>query len=256
MAYRKRTVTAGVSLEVRKSHCPWDGERPPERERRKEGTPEKIRKENERRAREMLRWLIAANFGVGDYHLTLTFRKVLRPADEEALKKTVQKFLRKLRKMYNDNGAELKYIWTAGIGERGAAHVHMICNAAIPLAAIQAAWESGRVRAVSLDNKGQYEELANYLIKNFKEVREKKDMEFFKRWNCSRNLQKPTVRTEDVKASKWKDVPVPPKGYALETDSVRMGIDAFGFPWMECRFIKTAPQKNNQRKRERQWNKY
>lgn len=244
MGYRKRTVQAGGSIEIRKSYCPWDGERRKKKEREPGGTPEAVKRENERRARETLRWLIAANFGVGDFHLTLTFRQQERPAEEEGLKKVIQKFLRKLRKMYNENGKELKYIWTAGIGERGGVHVHMICNAEIPLAGIQAAWNSGMVRAVTLDDKGQYEGLANYLIENFKETRED-GMELFKRWACSRNLAKPTIKTEDVRATTWREAIKPPKGYYLDRDSVRRGVDAFGYPWMEYRFLKIRQEKKS-----------
>jgi hypothetical protein len=87
MGYRKRTVQAGGSIEIRKSYCPWDGERRKKKEREPGGTPEAVKRENERRARETLRWLIAANFGVGDFHLTLTFRQQERPAEEEGLKR-------------------------------------------------------------------------------------------------------------------------------------------------------------------------
>ena len=233
-------------MEIRKSHCAWDGKRMPERIRRDEGTPKKVQKENERRARETLRWSIAANFGWGDYHLVLTFIKKLRPGDEATLIKIVQRFLRKMRRIYKKNCAELKYIWAAGIGERGGVHVHLICNSAVSLAATQALWEYGMVRASTLNDRGEYEKLANYLIGHFK-VSDEEGMDFFKRWNSSRNLIKPTVKIEEIKARLWREEIRVPSGYYLDRDSVRRGVDAFGFGWMEYRLLKIVSRSHRKK---------
>ena len=72
-------------------------------------TPEKQRKVNERKAINTLTWALNENFGVGDAHMVLTYRKEYTPSPEQA-RRDLEKFLRMLRKWCRESGKELRYI--------------------------------------------------------------------------------------------------------------------------------------------------
>ena len=66
---------------------------------------------------------------------------------------------------------------------------------------------------------------------------EKEDA-FKRRWNSSKNLEKPKVKTEILKPSEWRDYIQPPKGYYVETDSIVESVSDEGYPYRFYRLIK------------------
>ena len=72
--------------------------------------------------------LIFSNFTVDDYSITLTFS---HNVSDEQRKKLIDRFIRRLRKVYAEMGAGLRYLYVVGRGERKRAlHAHLLCQAA------------------------------------------------------------------------------------------------------------------------------
>ena len=90
MAYYRTEIRAGKTIEVIKSYSKRIGANK-QRGKKEKPTAEEMKKVNERNAEAKLRRLINANFGYGDYHLVLTYKKDLRPDPAEA-KKRISKF--------------------------------------------------------------------------------------------------------------------------------------------------------------------
>ena len=77
--YIRRTVICGKVVEVEKYYAPTYGRQGRRRAPRTAPTPEDVQRVNERNAVNRLRWLINANFGAGDLHAVLTYRREDRP---------------------------------------------------------------------------------------------------------------------------------------------------------------------------------
>ena len=89
-------IGSNQTIEVIKSYSKRIGDHRP-RGGKEKPTAEEMEKVNQKNAEAKLRRLINANFGYGDYHLVLTYKKDLRPDPAEA-KKRVSKCLRILRR--------------------------------------------------------------------------------------------------------------------------------------------------------------
>lgn len=227
MPYYKTEITAGKTIEVIKSYSKGIGNHR-QRGVKNKPTAEEMEKINQKNAEAKLRRLINANFGYGDYHLVLTYKRELRPDPAEA-KKRITKFLRVLRREYKRNGEELKYIIVTEYKNK-AIHHHLIING-IDLninKMLRKCWEWGTPHITPLDNTGQYKELAAYFIKETSKTFKEKDGGAMQRYSCSRNLIKPVTKISLIrKAAKWLGEPKAKKGYYIEKDSIYNGINPF-----------------------------
>lgn len=158
--------------------------------------------------------MIAANFGTGDYVLTLTYDDEHLPASKAEADKLYQKFVRKLRGVRRRRGQELRYIYaTEGFHgqmpngcfmddsewEDHRLHHHIVLNGCQDndLEEIRSLWPYGvYVRLERLDIH-YYEELAKYLTKEAREFGRAKVGE--RAWKGSRNLVSFVVEYDDVK---------------------------------------------------------
>lgn len=194
----KKTVVAGRTMEVEKYLLYPKPKRP--RGEKQAPTSEQMAKVNERNARKKLRHLVNANFGAGDLHLILTYREEA-PTPEEA-KENLQRFCRRMRKLYADSGQEMKYIAVTEY-KKNRIHHHMIVNRA-DVNEIRKRWEHGYLRLSVLDDTGDYHQLADYLIKEtsrtFRETAGK-------RWTSSRNLVRPKEKTSVIRRSRFREPP-------------------------------------------------
>ncbi|WP_419491236.1 rolling circle replication-associated protein [Anaerotruncus massiliensis (ex Liu et al. 2021)] len=244
MAYMKRRVVTGSVIEVRKYQTLGSGE---EREARPRGqrvkpTPDEMFRTNERNAERKLRWILNTNFGGGDLHVTLKFRKGRLPPPDEA-RRQIEKFLRALRSFFTGQGGPpLRYVLVAE-HVRSNIHFHLVIPAC-DIKELRRLWmdmdpSHSWVNVSPLDDSGQYKELAHYLIKETSGTFRDGTGLFKKRWNESRNLVHPKPRTEKVKARQWRADPTPEKGYLIERDSVRTGVNPFtGLVWQEYSMIR------------------
>lgn len=188
-----------------------------------------------RRTRD-LRRTIELNFTAGDWHVTLTCKPELRPTQEEA-PKVIRKFRDRLREEYKKQNWELKYIISCETGSRGAVHWHMIINDCTnnetsAARIIRRLWIRGRTWFSPLDDSGDYKKLAEYITKETKRKIESEQTIEKLSYIASRNLKRPDVKTEKVRATKWKRNPVAPKGWYVVLDSVVNGHNPFtGLPY-------------------------
>jgi len=250
MGYFMRTMRANSFMIIRKSNninMPPQGRK---RASRENDTPEDVKKNNERYAKQHLEAMVDLNFTIGDFWIDMHYGKDDRPATYEDAEARLTRFIRKLRAEWKRAGGELKYIATTECGERGGYHHHILLNAGIVSAErVMMIWG---MRYCS--NKLVYSEdlstLADYIFKQSTiEAREERGREHKKRWRASKNLRKPEVEKEIVKAHTWRQIPQPPKGYYLDEDSIQRGTDWLGFPWMEYKLIKIqTPTKTKKRR--------
>lgn len=234
--YDKVTCQIKDKVEIEKHYSGRYGAPGMPREKKRKKTPEEIARQNYWRKCRELRRTLELNFGSGDWHVTLTCRKEDRPAKEDA-GKLIRYFRNKLRKSYKAQHWELKYIITCEIGERGAVHWHMIVNNmhnsyTSTAKMIRELWEWGRVYFSPLDDSGEYGQLAEYIVKwSAKRMENEETVEKLS-YIPSRNLIRPKVQRERIRAGCWKNPPSIPKGWYLVPDTLVNGINKFtGLPY-------------------------
>ena len=253
--YLQKTWIYGNRIEVRKYHTVRYNVKGEIRKKRQKPTSEQKELANENASRNRLRRLMINNFGDGDIHLTLTYKRECRPTPEES-KELIRKFFRKLRAYYRKHGQEFKWILVKEDGEKRIHH-HMVMNDVEGLLGfLRKAWPYGGVHVVPLYENQDYGGLADYFVKETKESykKHKENGEPYRvRYSCSRNLQQPIEKTEVVSASAWrKEVKVPPtlqrEGYQLEKGSEYTGTDIYGFPFQTYTFIRYGDERERKKK--------
>ena len=212
MGYRTRTTKAGPRLEA--EIYPIFGKEQEEtaREAKQRITPERIRKHNDEQARRKLVRLMDANFGRGDYSLTLTYEGEA-PGWERAQRDTAN-FIERVKRLRRKLGLpEMKYIyaleWSAGDREKRT-HCHLVTQGDIPREYLEQMWnQEGRNRVrrgfVNCDElqptKEGLEALARYLYNQNPGLPRQKGQ---RKYSCSRNLRKPKTRISDTKVTGGK----------------------------------------------------
>ncbi len=222
--YVKTTCRIRDKVEVSKHYHANSGAPGQKREPRKDPTPEEMAKQNHWRRCRDLRRLIELNFEEGDWHVTLTCEKDKRPTMEEA-PGVIRKFLGKLKRDFKKQEWELKYVITCEVGDRGAVHWHMIVNnchndATDTAKLIREAWKRGRPYFSALDESGDYERLADYMVKQAAQRIDKGETAEKMSYSRSRNLKKPVERKEKIRAGGWKKEPKVPEGWEIVQGSL------------------------------------
>lgn len=201
MGYRRRTTKAGPRLEAEIYPVFGREDRGRLREAKKNQTPEKQRRMNEKRAKHQLILLIETNFTAKDYHLTLTYAG--DPPDLKQCRRDVRNFLDRVKRLRIRRGLEeLKYIYAIGHDSGARIHVHMIINGGIDRAELERIWAKGRTNAVRLqpDDHG-LQGIANYLYRQNVRKRSAGSIQGKKTWVASRNLKRPKTRKRDCRCS-------------------------------------------------------
>ena len=211
------------------------------REKRRKPTKEEMMLANEReRARKLCR-KIEYNFGEGDYHTTLTYKKYDRPDPTEA-KKRINKLIAKLRKAYKKLGYQLKYIVVTEYLNH-AIHHHLIINNIVSgqvttAVLIQQYWDSGRSHFTPLDASGDYRQLAEYLVKETVKTLRNEDSKYHQCYSCSRNLIDPEPEVHRMRAKEFQEPPKPEPGYYIDMDNIIDHITQAGYRYRYYRMIK------------------
>lgn len=177
-----------------------------------------------------------ANFKPFDYYLTFTYKQEERPDTIAEAKKDRTDLLRRLRRIYKKNGSELKFIAVTEFGKGGALHHHIVMNADVDFRDIARVWEKGWIDLKPMQRDGNYVKVANYFVKGrkaWKEAGGKGRM-----WTCSKNLKRPRTHRRIVAANAYLKTPKPKKGYYLDKDSLREGINADGWPFQSYILVK------------------
>lgn len=219
--YTQRVILAGKTIEIRKSTAPQRGRGGKGRAAKLNPTPELQKRVNERKAVDTLTWRLNTNFGEGDTHMVLTYRREYTPTPAEA-RAHLEKFMRRARAYFRQQGRELKYV-TVTEYKRARVHHHLVLPE-IPAAVLHDLWPFGRPHCTPLDESGDYRQLAEYLIKETSATFAEAEGPYKKRWNQSKNLVEPKITTETIKASTWRSDPKPRAGYYIKKDSIREGV--------------------------------
>lgn len=238
MPYLKEVVVAGRTVEIRKKYSARYG-RKIERSPNGAPTPEKMERYNQQEAERKLRRLINANFGAGDFHMILSYGGEYSPEPGEA-RKHLDVFLRKMRRLYEQQGKPFNYIAAAERGSRGRRkmHFHMVVNY-MDTRGIAKLWPWGRAKFFPLDASGQYGELAAYIIKRTSRTFREGTEGFRKRWSQSRNLLIPEIKNYVITAKQWRKEPKAWKGYYLEKNRFFEGISQVtGYPMQFYSMVK------------------
>lgn len=237
--YIKKTYVTGKVIEVEKVCSYRYKGKKTSRGPVEKATTEKQTVINERNARKKLRRIINANFDENAYHIVLTYAPEKRALNPEGAKDDISKFWRSLKKKCKKAGTVLKYVSVTEYGAKSMHH-HCIIDCGLDVREIQKSWPHGRIKAYPLDDSGDYEKLAAYLIKQTnKTYNNPERCVHRKRYCCSKNLVQPVPKVEIVKADSWREDPVIPKGYALVKDSLAAGVsEETGYPYQYYRLVR------------------
>lgn len=178
-----------------------------------------VKEYNRRISQKNLSMLLHHNFRPGDMHITLTYRDNRKP--QEA-RKELKNFLDRLRRAHRKEGKLLKWIVVTEYKNQRLHH-HLIVNQGLTLQRIREVWGQGIVWCSVLDESGDYRELANYLIKETEKTFRMPGTVQRQRYSCSRTVQKPPIKEEEVSSALLLRDPKPPKGYYIDQDSIVWG---------------------------------
>ena len=196
---------------------------------------------NQRTKERKLCRLIEDNFGGGDWHLTLTYKKNERPDPDQAHER-LKKLLDKLRTEYKKFGYQLKYISVTEYRNH-AIHHHIVINNIVKgqvttALLVQKIWMYGRPDFRPLDDNGDYRQLAEYFIKETSKTARAEDCKYRQSYSCSRNLQRPEPEIQKMSAKEFKELPKPEPGYYIDADHIVDEITPNGYRYRYYRMIK------------------
>lgn len=237
MPYMKMTCRAGKTKEIAKYYTYWLQPERRKRSPRVNPTTEQQQKINDRHLVKRLTRLLNANFNENCWYITFDYKKEQRPESVEVLHKQEQKLLRDLRKIYKKENAVFKYVWTAEVGKRGGAHIHMVVSP-IDIRLLKNIWQYGWATIKPMDSSGQYRRLAEYFIKYFQKTRDTDEQIQKKSYNPSKNLIRPVPKKKPMRGKKFSYEIKVPRGWYLDKDSVRQGITADGYEFQYYTIIK------------------
>lgn len=248
MPYIEKITRAGKIIIVERYYSSRYGKKGLHRSDRVKPTSEEQKKCNTRRQTYILAALLAANFVDGDLHIDFGYKRKRGEGyrTREEMRRDADRFLRELRKAYRKEGKVLRYVHVMEVGEKGSRHHHMVLNY-MDLGIIRECWKKvymgeSRIHATPLDTDGDYQKLAQYLIKYTDAVLGTEKALQGKRWNCSRNLCRPKPEYRIVRASDtFRHDPRPVKGYRIVKDSLEVGIHSpeyYGYGFIRYRMVR------------------
>lgn len=174
---------------------------PPQKRRGRKARPtsEVQEKLNKRYAEKRIGYLVNTNFTEDDIRLDLTYDKNHLPASPEEAQHECQLFLRRLIRFRKKHGLpDLKYIYVTEVGKQsGRVHHHLVLSGGVAVKDLARLWGKGytTVKPLQFDVEHGCTALAEYLVK--KPI-------LGRRWNSSKNLQQPEVRTRTGRVSRRK----------------------------------------------------
>ena len=220
MPYRHERCRAGRTIQHTYYYAPRADTKEGSRRKKENKTSEAQRKVNSRQAVKKLTWIMNENFDGTSLYVTWSFAKDKRPSGKEELRKAMDDLLRDLRKAYRRAGKQLKYVWVAEVGKRGAAHIHMILNHT-DTSILKKCWTKGWITVKPLDDSGQYRKLANYFVKYSEKTMHTCEGFTGRRYNTSRNLKIPQpVKTTVQYRNAYSHTIEVPRGCYVDKESI------------------------------------
>ena len=193
-------IISGRTVEVRRSWMDVGNVRKASKRRAKRvAGNSSLRKTaaNEREAVRRLARIINANFQAGDLWLQLKYDDERLPADKEAAKADVKKFLRKVARDYKKRtGKTLKRVLVTSdtdprTGEKTRLHHHLVMDR-LAWEEIVRYWTEDQMYYKLLDGRGDYTGIAKYMVENSNVQAHEQ------RWSCSRGMDKPVYTEPEV----------------------------------------------------------
>ena len=231
--YVKKIYDLGNVMQIEKSYPGNYGAPGMPRKKKRKRTPEEIQRQNETNRWKKVQRIILANFKEGDWHLILKYLPKNRPQTYKEAVAQRKKFIDEMRKAYKKAGLSFKWIAVTERGKKRAAlHHHLIIeDIAEPdlmtVQLVKSLWQYGGVQFVSLYEDGEYEKLAEYIVKA-----ETKEECGWATYSRSRNLVVPEPKKEKIYARKWRNPPKPPKGWYVVKDTLYNGRNPVtGYPY-------------------------
>lgn len=216
------------------------GTKDPERRQRKpkmNATPAAVQQNNDRIAVKRLAAMMNNNFVPGDYHITLTYADI--PSREEA-EKELRNFLRRMRREFEKQNKECKYIAVTEY-EHTRIHHHVVISY-IDTNVINKQWKNGRVLYSALDRTRNYRKLAEYLVKETRKTFRDPNNATKRRFSSSKNLEKPITVRERISITKLFADPKAIKGYEIDTTTIRRYESPItGLEHLEYSMVSTEP---------------
>ena len=220
MPYRHEYCRAGRTKQHTYYYATRTDTKEGSRRRKENKTSEAQKKVNSRQSVKKLTWILNENFDSTSLYVTFSYEKDKRPSGKEELRAGVEKLLRDIRRIYRAAGEVAKYVWVAEVGERGAAHVHMVLNA-IDVKSLRKCWNNGWITIKPLDDSGQYRRLASYFVKYSEKTMKTCEGFSGRRYNSSKNLKIPQPQRTTVTAKNAYNHTIEiPRGWYLDKDSV------------------------------------
>lgn len=184
--------------------------------RKKENlTSEEVMKNNEKNSLKDFTVKLHHNFKPGDIHAVFTYSGT-EPSKEEANKK-LDKLKRDLKKLYQKNNLELKWLEVTEYKNKRIHH-HLVLSK-IDVYELAKIWPHGFVRPTYLDNTKDWRKLANYLIKETSKTFREPDAFAKRRFHASRTITNPNIKEQEVSIVQVLE-PKANKGYYIDQDSV------------------------------------
>jgi hypothetical protein len=210
---RRELVKAGNVVFVRDFHPPLFPGNKKWRTPKKNPTHKAMEEQNDRNAKRELWKILNLNFHDGDYHFALTYK--IKPTPERA-KKDKEYFQRKLNALYRKYDVCGKWL-TATEYKHKRIHHHYIASGNVSFKEIEKLWKHGQVRKLNELYNGDYEGLANYIIKETQLRFRAEEAVYKRRWNGSRMLERPKTRREEITEEQLLN-PVAPDGWYVDKD--------------------------------------
>ncbi len=250
--YIRKRYDLGTVIDI-ENHYPGNFGAPGvPREKKRKRTPEDIARQNATNRGKFLRRLILMNFVEGDWHLILTHRSRDRP-DFRTGRKLVKKFISAMRKEFKKEGIAFKYILVSEIGKRGqAVHHHLviedICRQGLnTVQLVKKLWTHGNKHYIPLYADGEYQKLAEYIIK--KETKSEAEWCTYTR---SRNLKLPVAERKRMRRKRWPADPKPEKGCYIIKESIVNGWNPVtDYPYQHYSMRRIAGQQRRKRGKNR-----
>lgn len=220
------TVIKGTKYQERKQRKP-----------KTNATPAAVQQNNDRIAIKRLAAMMNNNFVPGDYHITLTYAELISREDAE---KELKNFLRRMRREFEKQGKECKYIAVTEY-ENTRIHHHIVMSY-IDTSIISKQWKHGKTWQSSLDRTRNYRKLAEYLVKETRKTFRDPDNATKRRFSSSKNLIKPITVRQRISISKLFADPKAIKGYEIDETSIRRYESPItGLTHLEYTMVSTEP---------------
>lgn len=200
--YALKEIRSGPILELnlypehrRMSEVPPEGRRP------KKDNSKAQRDLNEKNARKHLERLVNANFGEGDLWITFTYDEEQLPETMEEAVKNVQRYIQRVNYQRKKRGLPAaKYIYVTEHDEDTEVrwHHHIIMDGMLDRDTVEACWKirsRNTIKKIVPDEDG-LSGMAKYITKDYKRKKHER------RWNASKGLKQPEIRTVHYKKPK------------------------------------------------------